>query len=257
MLILLNVLLIFGAQWRFFLLLSLILGSFACHKSTEQHNPLTSLHQQARWYLAQNQYQQAQLLYEHALTVDKKILGAEHPAVATDLNRLAEVYYLQGDLVEARFLFQRALAIREKTLGSKHPQVAESLNNLAVLYYTQKRYSLAQPLYERAISINKHCLGQNHPYVARGFSNLARIYQAQGDFAQAQQLYNRALQVFQKLEGNHLDMAETLSQLAQLRRAQNIQPQPLRSHPVAFMLNNWTDLYYTQTPYAQVEFNPD
>jgi tetratricopeptide (TPR) repeat protein len=70
-------------------------------------------------------------LYRRALVIRERVLGSDHPDVATSLNNLASLYKSQGKYDEAEPLHRRALAIREKSLGSDHPDVAASLNNLA------------------------------------------------------------------------------------------------------------------------------
>ncbi|MCP4287152.1 MAG: tetratricopeptide repeat protein, partial [Gammaproteobacteria bacterium] len=102
----------------------------------------SALYSQARFALA-GPY------YWRALEIAKKVLGPEHPSVATSLNNLALLYNDQGRYTDAEPLFQRALAIREKVLDPEHPDVANSLNNLALLYYAQGRYTEAEPLYKR------------------------------------------------------------------------------------------------------------
>ena len=85
------------------------------------------------WYAA-GQYADAQGPLEHALALREKILGLEHPEVATSLHNLALLYEAQGRYSEAEPLYQQALALRERVLGTDHPDVATSLHNLAVLY---------------------------------------------------------------------------------------------------------------------------
>jgi tetratricopeptide (TPR) repeat protein len=64
----------------------------------------------------------------------QKLLGDEHPDVATSFNNLAVLYYAQGRYSEAEPLYQQALALRQNLLGDEHPDVATSFNNLALLY---------------------------------------------------------------------------------------------------------------------------
>jgi len=91
-------------------------------------------------------YAGAQRADERALVIWERVLGPEHPDVATGLNNLAELYDDQGRYAEAEPLYQRALALREQALGPTHPDLATSLNNLAVLYNHQGRYAEAEPV---------------------------------------------------------------------------------------------------------------
>jgi len=85
----------------------------------------------------------------------EKLLGAEHPDVATCMNNLGDFYCGRGRYSEAEPLIRQALAIREKSLGPEHRKVATSLNNLAVLYTIQGQYTAAEPLFLRALAIGK------------------------------------------------------------------------------------------------------
>jgi Flp pilus assembly protein TadD len=48
-----------------------------------------------------------------ALAMSKRLLGAEHPDVASSLNNLAALYDAQGRSSEAEPLYQQARAINE------------------------------------------------------------------------------------------------------------------------------------------------
>jgi len=62
-------------------------------------------------YLAENgEYKKAQPLLEKALALQEKILGTEHPTIATSLNQLGEFYQ-----EKAKRLFEKALAIVQRT----------------------------------------------------------------------------------------------------------------------------------------------
>ncbi|WP_414590241.1 tetratricopeptide repeat protein, partial [Scytonema sp. PCC 10023] len=82
-----------------------------------------------------------------ALEMTKRLLGQQHPQVATILNNLAGLYHNQGRYSEAEALYRQALEMRKRLVGEQHPSVVSSLNNLALLYQNQGRYSEAEPLY--------------------------------------------------------------------------------------------------------------
>jgi CHAT domain-containing protein/Tfp pilus assembly protein PilF len=193
----------------------------------------------------------------------KKLLGAEHPDVATSLNNLALLYKTQGRYTEAEPLFIQALDMRKKLLGAEHPDVATSLNNLALLYKTQGRYTEAEPLYIQALEMLKKLLGAEHPDVATSLNNLAELYSDQGRYTEAEPLYRQALEMYKKLLGaEHPYLATFLNNLAGLYSSQGryteaeplyIQALDMRKkllgaeHPyVASSLNNLAGLYSTQ-----------
>ncbi len=164
-------------------------------------------------------YAEARPLFERALAIREKVLGAEHPDTAESLDNLAVLLQAQGDLAGARPLHERALAIREKVLGAEHPDTATSLNNLAYLLYDQGDLPGARPLYERALAISENVLGAEHPDTATSLDNLASLLHAQGDLAGARPLHERALAIRENVLGaEHPGTATSLDNLANLFR---------------------------------------
>jgi len=215
-------------------------------------------------------YAQAKPLFELSLAIREKVLGKEHPDVASSLNNLAELLRGQGDYAQAKLLYERALAIYEKVHGKEHPDVATSLNNLALLLNNQGDYAQAKPPYERALAIDEKVYGKDHPEVATDLNNLAGLFYAQGDYAQAKPLYERSLAIIEKVLGKeHPDVATSLNNLASLLDHQGdyAQAKPLyerslaiiekvlgKEHPdVATSLNNIAGLLDNQGDYAQAK----
>ena len=52
-------------------------------------------------------YEKALPLYQRALDISEKVLGPEHPDVATTLNNLAALYHHMGAYEKALPLYQR------------------------------------------------------------------------------------------------------------------------------------------------------
>ncbi len=67
-------------------------------------------------YRMMAEYPAARAAYERALAIDEKVLGPDHPNVATLVNNLGRVLQDLGDLPGARAAFERALAIVESVL---------------------------------------------------------------------------------------------------------------------------------------------
>ncbi|MBD2354903.1 tetratricopeptide repeat protein [Tolypothrix sp. FACHB-123] len=228
------------------------------------------LSQQVVQLYRQGKYSEAIPLAERALAIREKLLGKEHPDVATSLNNLAVLYESQGNYAKAEPLHLRSLAIREKVLGKEHPNVAESLNNLALLYELQGSYAKAEPLYLRSLAIREKVLGKEHPDVATSLNNLAGLYSSQGNYAKAEPLYLRSLAIREKVLGKeHPDVAQSLNNLAELyslqgnyAKAESLYLRSLaiwekvlgKEHPnVATSLNNLAVLYKSQGNYAKAK----
>ena len=215
-------------------------------------------------------YDDARPVIERALENRRRILGPEHPDVATATNGLANVHRFKGDYVQAEALYQRALEIREKVLGPDHPDVAASLNNLASLYNDRAEYTRAEPLFRRALEIWERSLGKEHMMVGLSLNNLASLYQLRGDYEKAEPIYQRALTIWEKTAGPESpQVAATINNLAEVyyHRGEYAKAEPayLRAlaikektlppeHPsLAFSLNDLSLLYTQQGEYEKGE----
>ena len=215
-------------------------------------------------------YKGAEALLHRALAIREKVLGREHPHIATSLNNLASLYHAQGRYAEAEPLFQRSIKISEKVLGREHRDVATSLNGLAQLYHAQGRYAEAEPLFQRSIKISEKVLGGEHPDIATSLNNMALLYHAQGRYSEAEPLYQRSINISEKgLGREHPHIATSLNNLAELYRvlSRYAEAEPLykssleirekvlgKQHPeVGKSLNNIALLYYAQGRYAEAE----
>jgi tetratricopeptide (TPR) repeat protein len=223
------------------------------------------------YYLKERgQYSEAEPLYKKALELLQRLLGEEHPDVATSYNNLAGLYKSQGRYSEAEPLYKKTLELRQRLLGEEHPDVATSYNNLALLYYYQGRYSEAEPLYKKALELRQRLLGEEHPDVATSYNNLALLYYSQGRYSEAEPLYKKALELLQRLLGEeHPSVATSYNNLAGLYKSQGrySEAEPLykkalelrqrllgEEHPsVATSYNNLAGLYKSQGRYSEAE----
>ena len=137
--------------------------------------------------------------FRAALAMRQKLLGAEHPDVATSLNNLAFVLNSQGKFEAAETLHRQALAMRQTLLGAEHPDVATSLNNLAFVLKSQGKFEAAETLYRQALAMRQKLLGAEHPDVAASLNNLAMVHIRRGQFPAALPLFARAARIEESL----------------------------------------------------------
>lgn len=95
----------------------------------------------------------------------EKVLGPDHPNVASTYNNIGSVLYAQDKYEEALVHFRKALAIWQKVLGSDHPDIATSYNNIAIVLYSQDKYEEALFNFKKALEIKEKILGADHPVV--------------------------------------------------------------------------------------------
>jgi tetratricopeptide (TPR) repeat protein len=163
------------------------------------------------------QYVEAISLCQRALMIRERLLGQDHPEVATSLNDLAVLYIALHKYEQVEPLCLRALAIQERALGLGHPDVAVTLNDLAMLYYLEGRHDQIEPLYLRALSIFEQGPEPLHTNTATALNNLAKLYVAQEKYVEAESLMRRALDIREQIYGhNHPDVANSLHNLALL-----------------------------------------
>jgi len=215
-------------------------------------------------------YGEAEPLYQHALALNEKTLGPEHPDTAASLNDLAQLYQAQSRYAFAEPLYQRALRIRERVLGPEHPDTVATLSHLAQIYQALGRYAFAEALYQRALLIREKILGPEHPTTANTLHDLARLYQAQSRFDLAGPLLQRTLEICEKMLGpEHPETAATLNDQAQLYQVLGhyTQVEPLYQralairikvlgpeHPTtATSLHALAEFYRGQSKYTQAE----
>src|SRR6266511_363300 len=228
------------------------------------------LYEDARKLRREGKYDEALQLVERSLEIRERLLGPDHPDVATAINSLAILHRQKGQYAKAEQLCRRSLAIRESALGPDHPHVADSLNNLASIYYNQGDFPKADLLFRRALMIREKALGPSHLDVAQSLSNLIVLYRDTGEYAKAAPLSQRALAIFEERLGpEHLDVAQALNNTASLywsrgdyaeaeplfRRALAIREKTLGpEHPdVASSLNGLGTLYHNRGECAKAE----
>jgi CHAT domain-containing protein len=153
----------------------------------------TALNNLADLYEAQEQYAQAEPLYQRALEIREKSPGKDHLSLATALNNLAHLYMSQRQYARAEPLYQRALETWEAAPSKHHPNFATTLSNLALLYMMQGQYARAKPLFDRALMSMEAVLGKQHPYVARVLYNQASLHLSQQRLEVPLPLLQRAL----------------------------------------------------------------
>lgn len=85
----------------------------------------------------------------------KRLLGEEHPYVASALNNLGREFLDQGKLEKAEEAFGNALQMRRKLLGPEDPDVAISLEDLGLALKRRGKLSEAEQAFREGTEIRE------------------------------------------------------------------------------------------------------
>jgi tetratricopeptide (TPR) repeat protein len=123
----------------------------------------------------QERYDEAERVFNQALTAFQRHHGPDHYEVAVSLGNLGALYAATGRADQAQQCYDRALQIKRRLLVSAHPEIATLLNNLAVLHKQQGRLPAARECYEQALTVFDSTLGPEHPSTRTCRDNLERL----------------------------------------------------------------------------------
>ena len=182
-------------------------------------------------YAENNNHLQAELNYERALKIRRRLAGenpeAYEPDLAGSCNNLSVLYKDTNRFPEAEALQQEALEIyrrlAEKNPEAYEPELANSCNNLAILYKDTNRFLEAEALYHEALEIFRK-LAENslkacEPDLASSCNNLAILLSDANRIPEAEALYQEALEIYRRLaeknpEAYEPELADSCNNLA-------------------------------------------
>jgi tetratricopeptide (TPR) repeat protein len=157
----------------------------------------------------------AETLYRETLAIQRKVLGSEHPNLATTLNFLGNLAWERGDLVMAETSYREALAILGRQFSNEHPEVAGTLINLGMVLTRRRDFAGAEKLVSEEVAILRKVLGPEHPLVGKALACLGANRMVKGDGAAAEVPLREALAIRSKQLGNdHPELAELRLNLA-------------------------------------------
>ena len=153
---------------------------------------LTQLYQQSE------RDQEALLVAERALQISEKVLGPDHPGIASLLEAMATLYESRGRTDDGDALRKRALIINERSYGIESVKFADSLKGLGVAYGLQGRNEEAVRLLLRALETAEKALGPENPALYPYLSDIGARYLSQTRYSDAERYLLRALASLEK-----------------------------------------------------------
>ena len=153
----------------------------------------------------------AEPYFEEALSIRRRLYGAEHEKVSASLNNLALIQHDLGRYPRARALYRRAVELDRRLLGADHVSTATTLSNLALLDYDEGRYTAAAEEFREVLAVLRARVGPGDLELAEPMQMLALALAEIGDVDAARDFAERSLAVRRRVLGEeHRDVARGL-----------------------------------------------
>jgi eukaryotic-like serine/threonine-protein kinase len=149
---------------------------------------------------SRNRFANARELAEESLATRRRLLGSEHPAVATALHNLGTL--LSEEPLTARSYLTEALAMRRRLLGDASLEVAETMVSLGRVSIVAGEWDTAEQLLRDALALRRGLLQEDDVEIAINLNELGDLLAYRGDAALAEPVYRDALALFRKFLGN-------------------------------------------------------
>lgn len=125
----------------------------------------------------------------------EKLLGPDHPAVASALYNLGSLHAQRKEFDEAEKLYRRALAVAEKN-GEKQAELAGELNTqLGLLRFRAGDEREAESYQLRALSLKEQARGASHPNLVPSLLNLVEVQLVRRDYDKAEAYLDRVVTI--------------------------------------------------------------
>ena len=160
--------------------------------------------------------EEAEIKAREAVTMQRRLLGREHPDLAWSLNTLGAVLGARGRLPEAEAIDREALAMWRRLSGDENPEVASSFIKLGKVLEDQGRWPEAEAAFRECLALRRRFLGNDHKWVVGAIGGLGATLWAHGKLAEAEPLFRELLALRIKHYGK--ESPETVRQLTDLAK---------------------------------------
>jgi len=141
-------------------------------------------------------YKEAEVFYQNAIDIYKKLYGNDQLAIALPLSKIGQLYDSQDHFEDAESYYQRALTIYTKLQGEKK-DITEIWHLMARLYHRQERYQQAEEAYYKTFGLYE-AFDADFPGtftanvetdIAILCHDLAMLYEERGNYKEAGELF--------------------------------------------------------------------
>jgi len=133
-----------------------------------------------------------------ALSMQRRLLGNDHPFVASNLHNLGALYYDLRDYDAAIPVLEEAIALRSTLYGERSVPVANSMNKLSQVFMEQNKLTQAENLLLGAINIHRENYGAAHPRIGNDLQILGLVLSRAGRLDEAREALVESIAVFEE-----------------------------------------------------------
>ena len=123
--------------------------------------------------------------YREALAIHRRVLGEDHPYVATDLHNLGRLLETRGNAAEAETLLLESLATLDKVYPGPHADKATVMRSVAEFYLNQQRPDRTDSLALASLAMTQQIYGDNSDDTRRAKGVVGELYQRSGRLTEA------------------------------------------------------------------------
>ncbi len=215
-------------------------------------------------------YDEAEIMYNDALLMRRRLYLSPHHELAISISNLAGFYYDRGRTDLAHPLYVEALEMYRVLYNGDTKELATCINNVALFFISCSEFSKAETLFNESIGMHRRLYKTDHEALALSLNNAGYFYSNVGRFDEAETLYNEALAMRRRLlKDTHPDLCVSINNLAALyselnkfEKAESLYSEVLSirrrvhksNHPdLARSLNNVSALFVKSGKYIEAE----
>jgi non-specific serine/threonine protein kinase/serine/threonine-protein kinase len=158
---------------------------------------------------------QAEPLLEHALEIQRRILGPRSPDTLRTMSNLAMVIVAQGRLAEGEKLARENLDLQRSVLGTDNRDTVATMRCLAASLQIQGRFVESEKLSRDSIEIQRRVFGPNDQGTLYAMTALSSILEAELRYPEAEKLLKEDLDIQRRVLGpDHPDTLRSMFSLS-------------------------------------------
>ncbi|TDI72829.1 MAG: serine/threonine protein kinase [Bacteroidetes bacterium] len=161
----------------------------------------------------------AEIVTSRALSMQRQLLGNDHPFVASNLNNLGALAYDLGNYEASQQLLEEAIALRRLLYGDHYAGLANSMNKLSQVLRELGQFDESERLIRDAISIHGENYASLHPRTGHDYHMLGLVLERDNRPVEAEEAFRTAVAILSEtVPAGHYLLADAQASLDSLLR---------------------------------------